>query len=258
MRPLRSIERIVSPRKGLGRLYSPDPRDRPFTMERAIRAMPKADQKRRTQAPRRGPTLDQGPTPKCVMYSAATSLGAAPVTYKKDPLTIVKTPVDDPLIGPAGIAVSYEDLYEYAQAHDEWPGEDYEGTSVRAGQDYLIAIGRSSNYVWARNLEEAKDYNSRVGSAPIIIGIDWWSGMDNLKLIKGKYYAEPTGEVVGGHALCSLWFDRAVKGWKDQQTWGPTFGDDGIFYIPDDAFDYLVFQTNGEAVSYTELPLARA
>ena len=61
-------------------------------------------------------------------------------------------------------------LYETAQDHDEWPGSDYEGTSVRAGFEVLRTIGHRrllrgilqeerpgdgiSAYRWARSVDE--------------------------------------------------------------------------------------------------------
>jgi len=231
-----------------GRLYSPDPRDADHPMETALRQMSDVDLKRRRQSPAHGPTLDQGATPRCVMYSAATALGAAPITYKHNPLAIVQTPVTE------GILV-YPDLYDWAQHHDEWPGTDYDGTSVRAGQEYLKLIGRSSSYVWARSLDEAKDYISRAGSAPIILGIDWLDKMSTPRKAGAHYWIEPDGPVVGGHAICCLWYDKRIGGWKLQNSWGTEWGDKGIVYLADDDFNYLVFQANGEAVSFVEQPM---
>src|SRR3954465_831760 len=92
-----------------GRLYAPDPRDAKHPMEMALRQMAEADLKRRRQSPAHGPTLDQGNSPECVEFGTATALGAAPITYRHDPLSIVKTPVE-----------TWPDLYAWAQAHDEW------------------------------------------------------------------------------------------------------------------------------------------
>lgn len=57
-------------------------------------------------------------------------------------------------------------LYHTAQENDEWPGEDYDGTSVRAGLDVLRAVGAKrsrsglvlagdgiSEYRWATSVE---------------------------------------------------------------------------------------------------------
>lgn len=228
-----------------GRIYTPDPRDRFHPMAVRLEAMKREEYKVRRQSPQHGPTLDQGPTSRCVMYSAATSLGALPIGYHHDPLKVVQEALD-----------GYTDLYTWAQHNDEWPGEDYDGTSVRAGQEYLRKIGRSTGYVWATTLAEAKDYIKRVGSAPIILGIDWLEKMDTPELINGNYYITPEGPVMGGHAICCLWFDKTKHAWKLQNSWGEDWGDKGIVYLPDDGFEYLVFQASGEAVSFVETKVA--
>lgn len=233
-----------------GRLYAPDPRDRLHTMEKALRAMSGLELQRRKTAPMRGPTLDQGPTPRCVMFSAATALAAAPTHYTRDPIKALGV-VEQVLDGHFG-------LYTWAQHNDEWPGIDYDGTSVRAGQEYLRKIGKSGGYVFARTNDEAKDYISRVGSAPIVLGIDWVDGFD-VPFLRGKAgqaWLEPSGPVVGGHAICALWYNAKMKAWKLQNTWGRDWGDDGVVYMADDVFEYFVFQANGEAVSFTELKAA--
>jgi hypothetical protein len=236
-----------------GRLYAPDPRDRFHTMAGQMQSRPRSLNKIRTQAPQRGPTLDQGPTSMCVEFSAATALGALPIGYGRTPekvLSAVQVHVKE------SANDGWPDLYSWAQDHDEWPGNNYDGTSVRAGQQYLRLIGKSSGFVFAQDLAEAKDYIKRVGSAPIILGIDWLEKMDEPELIKGSYYLTAEGPVVGGHAICCLWFDRIKKAWKLQNTWGEEWGDKGIVYLPDDQFDYLVFQANGEAVSFVEAKAA--
>jgi hypothetical protein len=243
----------IEDQRRFGRRYAPDPRDRLHPMAARLAAMPRALLKVRTQAPQRGPTLDQGDTPECVMYSAATSLGALPVGYGRTAASVLKSvqvPVEETNL--AGPVAAYPDLYHWAQAHDEWPGEDYDGTSVRAGQEYLKLVGRSTGYVWATSADEAKDYVKRVGSAPIILGVDWLDAMNSPRKIGGSYYLDVGGPVVGGHAICCLWFDRVKKAWKLQNSWGTGWADNGVAYLPDDGFNYLVFQANGEAVSYVE------
>src|SRR5512138_1626161 len=228
MPPLVQIHETVSrfaDQRWYGRLYSPDPRDRLHTMGDRLYLMSRAALKIRTQAPQKGPTLDQGPTSRCVMFSAATSLGALPIGYGRTAVSVLAT-VQQPVAEDDGSFIS-PDLYSWAQRHDEWPGEDYDGTSVRAGQEYLRKIGRSIGYVWATNLDETKDYIKRMGSAPIILGIDWLEKMDTPIRIHGAYYIEADGPVLGGHAICCLWYDRVRAAWKLQNTWGSDWGDNG-------------------------------
>jgi hypothetical protein len=80
-------------------------------------------------------------------------------------------------------------LYLEAQKIDEWPGEDYEGTSVRAGMDILrdmghrrvlgkrstppdVADGIAANR-WAASVDEVRtclqsQYHDRIGAVPIL------------------------------------------------------------------------------------------
>src|SRR4051812_19721954 len=92
---------------GLGRRVAKDPRDKLYPLKVA--------------QPARGVTsktwyvrgvLEQGATSQCVAYSGTKYLDAAPIR-NKPPMT------------PA-------QLYHNCQLVDEWSGEDYDGTSVRA------------------------------------------------------------------------------------------------------------------------------
>jgi hypothetical protein len=237
--PLPSID-PKQPR--FGRLYAADPRDRSYPMELALRAMTRADLKRRTQAPGKAKTLDQGATSRCTMFGLAHCLGASPVRYRDRPLAHLQVPLD-----------GASDCYAWSQQNDEWPGAEptYYGTSVRAALDYARARGLIEMYLWARSIDEAKDYISRVGSAPIAAGFDWFADMSHPYFLKGRWIAEPTGALEGGHAFCVLWYSKVLKMWKCQNSWG-RWADDGVFYIPDAAFAYLAFQANGELASFTE------
>lgn len=228
-----------------GRLYAPDPKDAAFPLERAMRTMSRTELKRRTQAPARAKTLNQRATSYCTKFGLAHCLGASPLRYRDNPMALLDVPLD-----------GSPEAYAWAQAHDEWPGgePDYYGTSVRAMLDYARARGLITMYVWARDVAEAKDYVSRVGSAPLEAGFDWFTGMSNPTLRNGIWVAEPNGALEGGHAFCVLWFDKKRGMWKCQNSWGSEFGADGVFYIPDDAFQYLAFQANGELASFTEAP----
>jgi hypothetical protein len=239
--PIHTVDPL---QRRFGRLYAADPRDAAHPLENALRAMSRAELKRRTQAPARAATLDQGATSQCTEYGLAHCLGASPMRYGNDPLGYVNVPLD-----------GYPDCYAWSQHNDEWDGAepDYYGTSVRAALNYARKRELIREYVWARSIDEAKDYISRVGSAPIEAGVDWFEGMSAPRVVRGRHIAEPTGWLQGGHAFCVLWFSKPLGMWKCQNSWGRDWGDDGVFYIPDDAFQYLAFQANGELASFTEV-----
>lgn len=71
---------------------------------------------------------DQLNTPHCVAYSWSHWLAAGPITQKTKRVS-GKSPID----------TAY--LYNEAQLVDDWPGEDYDGTSVRAGAKILKREG---------------------------------------------------------------------------------------------------------------------
>src|SRR5215207_9216288 len=94
---------------GIGRLAAPDPRDRRFEVSREM-VREYADVPYRYWIP--GAVLDQGSTSQCVAYSTVAALLCSPIRQPPH--------------------VTIEAVYQWCQQHDEWPGEDYEGTSTRA------------------------------------------------------------------------------------------------------------------------------
>lgn len=235
----------VSSQRRFGRLFAPDPGDMDYPLESRLRAMTRAELKRRQRPIRMGPVLDQGNTSRCVMYSDAAAIGAYPTAYKTPAQGIARVSI--PLDGDP-------DLYRWACNHDEFSdnnhGEDI-GTSVRAGQEYLKRTGLTSAYYWARNVEEAKDYISREGSSPLVAGTLWWQSFDRPNA-KGVI-TEASGAVLGGHAWCVYWFDKKSGMWLAQNSWGASWGLNGRFKVPDEVFNYAVFNAGGELVSFAEV-----
>jgi|GEM_PF-1065821 len=126
--------------------------------------------------------LDQGNTPKCVGYSGAHQAIATPV-----PQLWVTTETAD-------------QFYHGAQVHDEWPGEDYDGSSVLGLLKYWLSIGFCASGYWAFTLME-----ERLGIAydsPEIAGTAWTTGMMN---VDSNGFIHATGVNEGGHAYLRLW-----------------------------------------------------
>mgnify|MGYP006891290300 CR=1 FL=1 len=63
-------------------------------------------------------------------------------------------------------------LYNEAQKIDQWPGEDYDGTSVRAGAAVLKSKGYISGYNWAWDVETV--VNALLTLGPVVVGT-WWT-----------------------------------------------------------------------------------
>lgn len=197
--------------KGLGRIRQPeDPRDYPVSISpRKMAAVPDY----RYWIP--GAVLDQGDTPQCVEYSGRTTLLCSPV--KQNP--------PDP----------FGSIYNWCQNNDEWPGTDYEGTSVRALMKWLKANGYISSYEWATNVDQMHAHIATRG--PAVVGTDWWLDM----FMPDRHgYIRPGNYVVGGHAYCIRGSNRRrvdpgirkpVGAFRKRGTWGVNWADHGEAWI---------------------------
>lgn len=125
-------------------------------------------------------------------------------------------------------------VYEEARRQDEWPGEDYEGSSVTGAMRAAKVLGRVSEYRWARSLSEARHGASYHGAGAF--GTWWYEGMwetDKNGFIK------PIGEKVGGHAIAYAGFqpyEDRVR-YRLENTWGEDWGDNGGCWLEE--FDFL-------------------
>lgn len=154
-----------------GRLPSVDFRDRKFLMSGL-------EEKEITRTSRfwiAAKPLDQGRTSLCVAYAGEQLLLSSPVKNK-----FYKTPAE---------------LYNECQKVDEWEGEDYNGTSVRALFKVLKEQGYISEYRWAFSLAPVVNHLINVG--PVVFGTTWTSGMFKPD---DEGFIHVTGNSVGGHA----------------------------------------------------------
>jgi hypothetical protein len=192
-----------------GRLVAPqDARDHQFRM---LAAMPQIIEavgkpKPRVRAYSDGPLLDQGQTPQCVGYSSRGFLDGAPIMSK-------------PAEGPGAT-----EIYNGAQANDEWPGTNYDGTSVRGAMKYLEKSGQISSYVWGQTVETAiKWMNGGFGTC--LVGTDWFAEMSDVD--SNGFMREPAPSMstpIGGHAWRWIWYDAKKKGILMRNSWGHDFG----------------------------------
>jgi hypothetical protein len=236
-------ESIEPTQRRFGRLYASDPADLNYPLEARTRSMRGAAARRQSQAWRKGPTLDQKQTSRCTQYGTCGALGAAPYMHAHDPLALGQVPLD-----------GYADQYAWSQAHDEFEGDESSGvygSSGRAAMDYLRKRGVISAYYWARNVIEADEYISRAGGSPLVAGSDWIASMDKPNAT--GVISDLSGDVVGGHEYVVLWHAKKQKLWKCQNSWGENWGVNGVFYLPDELFEYLIWQANGDLASMVEV-----
>ena len=156
---------------------------------------------------------NQGETPHCVAYSWTHWLASGPKTQKNSRKG-----------GVAPFDTTY--LYNEAQKVDDWEGEDYDGTSVRAGAKILKANGFISEYNWAWDLDTTVKTLLTLG--PVVVGT-WWtydmSFPDKDGVIKS------TGAKLGGHAYLLDGVNVNKKMFRIKNSWGRNWGKKGFAYI---------------------------
>ena len=212
-----------------GRIYVEDKRDHNYLMSSMLpAAMPGITYRYWNDNQWWG---NQGPHPQCVAYAWMHWLEDGPVTHK-DP--------QEPLYDPV-------DVYHMAQLIDEWPGENYDGTSVRAGAKVLMSKGIISAYHWAWNVDGI--VNALLTTGPVVVGTRWYSGMSRPDK---KFIMHVTGTILGGHAYMLSGVNVTKRLFRMKNSWGRGWGKFGRAYI-DFADMGLLLGEHGEACLATEI-----
>lgn len=173
-------------------------------------------------------------TPQCVAYTGLHLLEDGPITHAP------RAPGQGPVINPYL-------LYKELQRNDEWPGENYDGTSVRALMKVLRRDGYIGSYHWAWDLDTVIDYLRVEG--PVGVGTWWYYDM---------FFPDPTGLIhirggrVGGHAYLLNGVNVKRKIVRFKNSWGRGWGRLGHGYMTFDSLARLI-QEDGEAAIATEL-----
>lgn len=215
--------------KGFGRRFSPDERDQNHLIpRRAIQQLPL----RKTWSGAK--VLDQGNTPQCVGYAGWGWLAGGPI-LNKPPFTPT-------------------DLYREAQKDDEWPGDDYDGSSTRGLFKALTRLGFVSGYQWAFDVEPLIAHVLTVG--PVCVGTDWFAGMTEPD---AKGFLNTTGPIQGGHEWRVVGADREKRAtdgttgaFRMVNSWGRGWGKNGRAYVSFATVDRLI-KRNGEACTAKEV-----
>lgn len=209
--------------KKLNRKYSPDSRDHNYLIKNlaAMQRVPQITQKFWNSD---GWWGDQKNTPQCVGYAWAHWIEDGPVEHAGVA----------PIVPPARI-------YENAQKLDEWPGENYAGTSVRGGVKYLQGDNKISSYYWA--FDAATVVNAILTLGPVVVGTDWYSSMFRPDR---RGFISVAGRFAGGHAYVLNGVDTVAGYFRLKNSWGRNWGVRGHAYIRISAMDRLI-KANGEA-----------
>lgn len=182
-----------------------------------------------------GVVLDQGSEGACVGFGWMGELLAEPAS-----------PDEQPDVDFANdLANSY---YKRAQKIDQWPGEDYEGTSVLAGAKIIKEEGFIKGYRWCFGIDDVRD--ALITTGPVVIGIPWRQGMYSTK---SNGVVSVTGKEVGGHCLVITGYDpefkigsKTYEVFRWRNSWGNDYGINGSGYIRVSDLEKLLAKT-GEA-----------
>jgi hypothetical protein len=189
---------------GLGRLPAVDDRDRAFRMEAVL---PLGEVLPAYYYYSTGLVLNQGNQPHCVGFAWRQWLTSG--------LTVNRGGPDAPSI------------YHAAQLIDEWPGEGYAGTSVRAGAKVLAKQGYVAEYRWTWSAPVLSAWLlSKRG--PVVLGTTWTADMftpNRAGIIR------PTGPSVGGHAYLCIGYNRTRGAFRCINSWGKSWGQSGRFWL---------------------------
>lgn len=194
MRRLRGGHVTSDPR--LDRVPHFDPRSRAFPAVVGL-----GDKRPRSYSWAIGVTLDQGMEGACAGFAVAHEAAARPAP--------VPGVTEDVARG----------VYHRARELDEWPGEDYEGTSVLAAVKAGAERGWYVEYRWAFGEEDlalALGYHG-----PAILGIRWYEGMHNPD---ASGLIRPTGALSGGHAILCRGISLRHDVYRLHNSWGELWG----------------------------------
>ena len=182
-----------------------------------------------------GTVLDQGSEGACVGFGWMAEVIASPMQPDEQPTEYLGN----------SLAQFY---YEEAKKIDEWPGEDYSGTSVLAGAKVMKRQGFISEYRWCFSIEDIMD--TIVKRGPVVVGVPWYSSMYKTN---SSGLTSISGNKVGGHCLVITGYDPAMKigsqtlevfRWRN--SWGKEYGKNGSGYIKVSDLRRL-FEEGGEA-----------
>lgn len=223
---LRDGTQVEDPR--LDRLVEFDEQSREYPIQEALAATTPRSYTWRTNS-----WLDQGREGACVGFAVAHELAARPAEVQGLTNDFARTRI-----------------YWEAQKIDPWAGgaypgasPQYEGTSVLAGVKIAHGLGYFKEYRWCFGIDDvvmALGYNG-----PVLLGIPWYSGMYSPG---ADGFIQPTGSVVGGHAILAKAVNVKDRTITLHNSWGRDWGRDGAARITWDHLSTLL-QQRGEGVT---------
>jgi len=196
----------------LGRHIEHDERSRAFAVVR--RATPIASR----HWTRHVTIYDQGNLGSCTGNALAGCLSTGPWTHRFGEYTAKRV---------------YSAATKLDGVPGEWPPQD-------TGSSGLAVCKVAQNRGWIREYRHAfslDDVLAALQDGPCIAGTDWLDGMDRPDST-GLVHA--TGDVRGGHEYCLVGCDIASRTIRAANSWGTSWGRNGLFTISWDDFAALL------------------
>lgn len=191
--------------------------------------------------------LDQGREGACVGFGWTIELMGSPIRVM---------PAGYRTRADVAVANRYASrLYHDAQKVDEWPGENYSGSSVNAGAKVARARGLIDGWRWAADVYEAID--AVITSGPVVCGVPWFEEM--YETAAGGLVTV-AGRLVGWHCITVRGYLPSWGGhgpvvvWRN--SWGPDYGVNGDGYVRLDDFARLLDGDSGQR-GEAALPIGR-
>lgn len=158
-------------------------------------------------------------------------------------------------------------LYKEAQKTDEWAGEDYSGTTVRAGMDVLRNVGHKLLHKHKHEHEHAPESSHGIAEnrwatsvddirlcidigVPVVMGTNWYSAFDDPQP-RGREHWVPSdnlGRIRGGHAWCIYGASDKRQAFKMVNSWGREYP---LTWFPYSVVERLL-REDGEATMVTD------
>jgi hypothetical protein len=174
---------------------------------------------------------NQGSTLHCTAFASMHLMSDGPVTHPKH------NPMEDPHV-----------FFKEIEQIDLKEGRNFngDGATSLAMAKALKNRGYIGEYLWGYSLA---DFIRAIRSGPVILGIDWYVGMDSPD-DKGRIKA--TGKTRGGHEILANGcdFDDGVVRLK--QSWGRDWGKNGHCYLSFEDLEKLI-ASGGDVVMVREL-----
>jgi hypothetical protein len=230
---------------GLGRLPSPDIRDKNFLMRRKLAAPGTVMPVSKTW-PMSGISLDQKETSTCVGHAWKNFLRCAPMRTEKGP--------------------SPFDIYREAVKLDGFPENDNEatlpdfdpglasGTSVRAGAEAVTNSGRLKSYLWAFDLQSVIEWVLTKG--PVVLGVNWYGSMSTPDK-EGIARIAANSRIDGGHSFLLRGGNTKRALGTCENSWGDGWSKKGTFYLPFADLERLIHE-DGESCTAIQTKLVPA